>query len=75
MLDTDQLQARGAVVTTDHPVAGQRRQLGLPRQMDSFGVHYAPAPLLGEHTRAILTGRLGVTDAEYARLEVEGVLA
>ncbi len=75
LLDNDQLQARRAVVTTDHPVAGQRRQLGLPWQMDSLGVRYAPAPLLGEHTHAILTGRLGITDAEYARLEADGVLA
>ena len=28
LLDNDQLQARGAVVTVDHPVVGPRRQLG-----------------------------------------------
>jgi benzylsuccinate CoA-transferase BbsF subunit len=75
LLDNDQLQARGAVVTVDHPVAGRRRQIGLPWQMDTFGVQYTAAPLLGEHTHEILTGRLGVSETEYARLEADGVLA
>jgi crotonobetainyl-CoA:carnitine CoA-transferase CaiB-like acyl-CoA transferase len=75
LLDNDQLQARGTVVTVEHPVAGQRRQIGLPWQMDTFGVQYTAAPLLGEHTHAILTGRLGISEAEYARLEADGVLA
>ena len=75
LLDNDQLQARGAVVTVDHPVVGPRRQLGLPWQMDSFAVQYRAAPLLGEHTHEILTERLGIAEAEYARLEADGVLS
>lgn len=75
LLDNEQLQALGAVVTIDHPVAGPRRQMGLPWQMDSLGADYRRAPLLGEHTREILTTLLGVTDADYAQLEADGVLA
>jgi crotonobetainyl-CoA:carnitine CoA-transferase CaiB-like acyl-CoA transferase len=75
LLDNDQLQALGAVVTIDHPVAGPRRQMGLPWKMDSLGAGYRRAPLLGEHTHEILTKLLGVTETEYARLEADGVLA
>ena len=65
LLDDPQLQAHGSVVTIDHPVAGPHRQLGLPWQMDSLGVQYNRAPLLGEHTHDILTGLLGIDEAEY----------
>jgi crotonobetainyl-CoA:carnitine CoA-transferase CaiB-like acyl-CoA transferase len=75
LLEDVQLQARGAVVTTEHPVAGKRRQLGLPWRMDSLGVDYRRAPLLGEHTREILTGLLGLSEAEYAQLDADGVLS
>ena len=75
LLDDPQLQAHGSVVTIDHPTAGPHRQLGLPWQMDSLGVEYRRAPLLGEHTHDILTGLLGIDEAEYARLETAGVLS
>jgi crotonobetainyl-CoA:carnitine CoA-transferase CaiB-like acyl-CoA transferase len=75
LLDDSQLQARGAVVTTVHPVAGERRQLGLPWRMDSLGVAYRRAALLGEHTRGILIDLLGLSAAEYAQLDADGVLS
>jgi len=74
LLDNEQLQALGAVVTIDHPVAGARRQMGLPWTMDSLGADYRRAPLLGEHTREVLTTLLGVSDADYAKFETDGVL-
>jgi len=74
LLDNEQLQALGAVVTIDHPVAGARRQMGLPWTMDSLGADYRRAPLLGEHTREVLTELLGVSDADYAKFEADGVL-
>ena len=75
LLDDAQLQANGSVVTIDHPTAGPHRQLGLPWRMDSLGVEYRRAPLLGEHTHEILTGLLGIDEADYARLEADGVLS
>lgn len=74
LLENEQLQARGLVIETEHPVVGRRRQLGLPWQSDSFASDYRAAPLLGTHTREILTGLLGMDEAEYARLEADGVL-
>ncbi len=75
LLHDEQLIERGLVVTIDHPIVGPRRQLGLPWRMDSFGIDYRRAPLLGEHTREILTGLAGVSDAEYDQLDADGVLA
>ena len=75
LLDDEQLNARGGVVTIEHPVAGRRRQMALPWHMDSLGVQYRRAPLLGEHTREVLTGLLGVSETDYARLEAGGVLS
>ena len=74
LLDDEQLQSLGVVIETEHPVAGVRRQLGLPWRTDKGGAAYRRAPLLGEHTREVLTTLLGVSDAEYARLEQAGVL-
>lgn len=75
LLDNEQLLARGAVVTIDHPIAGPRRQMGLPWRMDNLAVEYRSAPLLGEHTHDILTKLIGVSEADYARLEADGVLS
>jgi crotonobetainyl-CoA:carnitine CoA-transferase CaiB-like acyl-CoA transferase len=74
LLDDEQLQSLGVVIETEHPVAGLRRQLGLPWRMEERGSVYRRAPLLGEHTREVLTTYLGISDTEYARLEQEGVL-
>lgn len=75
LLEDERLKARGMIVASDHPVTGAHRQLGLPWRMDSLGVQYRRAALLGEHTRALLTDLLGMSDEEYARLDAEGVLA
>ncbi len=75
LLDDEQLNERGLVITTDHPVAGKRRQLGIPWRMDTLGIDYQRAPLLGEHTREILTTLLGIDEHAYAALEADGVLA
>ena len=75
LLHDEQLIERGLVVTIDHLIVGPRRQLGLPWRMDSFGIDYRRAPLLGEHTREILTGLVGLSDQEYDQLEADGVLA
>jgi crotonobetainyl-CoA:carnitine CoA-transferase CaiB-like acyl-CoA transferase len=75
LLDDEQLNARGGIVTIDHPVAGARRQMALPWHMDSLTVQYRRAPLLGEHTHEVLTGLLGFSETDYARLEAGGVLS
>ena len=64
-----QVEARGALVESTHPVAGTIRMVGPPvRMSDTPGTVRRPAPLLGEHTAQVLRERLGMTDAEIARL-------
>jgi crotonobetainyl-CoA:carnitine CoA-transferase CaiB-like acyl-CoA transferase len=49
--------------------------LGSPLQMGTSAVPAAtPAPLLGEDTAAVLSERLGLTEADLARLTEDGVI-
>ena len=75
LFEHEQLVERGLVITTDHPVAGKKRQLGIPWRMDTLAIDYRPAPLLGEHTRETLTKLLGIDEATFKSLEADGVLA
>ena len=74
LLDDERLQQLGAIVTTDHPVVGRRRQMGLPWRMDGARANYQRAPLLGEHTREVLMGLMGLSSDEYERLHADGVV-
>lgn len=63
-LSMPQTIERGMVVEREHPTAGTIRTLGSPFHFDFAGraVYTAPdrpAPLLGEHTRSVLTEELG----------------
>ena len=69
------LARRGTIITTDHPLVGQRTQLGLPWRSDSGPFQYQRAPRLGEHTQEVLGTLLGIEEAEFSRLEKSGVLA
>lgn len=74
LLDNPQLDARGMVLSIDHPVANRHRHLGLPWTMDSLGTRSSRAPLLGEHCREIIIGLLGRSEAEYEQLERDRIL-
>jgi crotonobetainyl-CoA:carnitine CoA-transferase CaiB-like acyl-CoA transferase len=71
-----QLHARGWWSTVPHPIRGSEIHNGSPVQFSNgpHELHRRPAPLLGEHNREILTGLLGLTDADCVRLEEEGVI-
>ena len=67
--------ARGDLVTVDDPVVGPlRQQAPFPRRVGETTPPPAGAPRLGEHTRAVLGGELGVPDDELDRLAADGVL-
>jgi crotonobetainyl-CoA:carnitine CoA-transferase CaiB-like acyl-CoA transferase len=75
VLVDEQIVHNEAVVTWEHPVAGQLRQ---PRHPVRFSCGETPvptfAPGLGEHTDEILT-ELGRTPEQIARLREHGVVA
>lgn len=69
-----QVTARGLVQTYDHPTIGAVRYVATPFLRAPEDRPHAHAPLLGEHTAAVLTGRLGFSDAEVADLAAAGVV-
>lgn len=49
-----QVQARGNVVTVEHPKAGPIRLLRNPIRFADRNMEYRPPPVSGEHTDAVL---------------------
>ncbi|MBP1179676.1 CaiB/BaiF CoA-transferase family protein [Methylobacterium sp. PvR107] len=65
-----QTLAREMVVEVEHPRVGPMKTLGLPVKFsDTPGRVHGPAPLLGEHSRAILA------EAGYTAAEIDGLIA
>ena len=75
IFDCPHLREREFFVEIEHPVAGPALHPGLGPHL-SPGVAPAdrPAPLLGQHNREILGGRLGLTDAELVCLRANGII-
>jgi len=70
-----QVDARGVLVESTHPVAGPIRMVGPPvRLSETPGAVRSPAPLLGEHTDRVLRERLGLSEEEIARLHEAGTI-
>ena len=59
----------------EHPTAGRHRATGTPVKLsETPGSPGAPAPLLGEHSSAVLSSLLGLDAAELADLARRGVI-
>lgn len=75
LLQDPHLNARGCFTRWQHPEVGQRPLMGAPWRLtnrpNGVGSH---APLLGEHTDAVLAALLGLDAAQRARLRAEGVV-
>lgn len=65
---------RGFFRTVDHPAAGEVTLLGPSFEMEDGWMLRRPAPLLGEHTREVLSGTLGMTDDDIVALRASGVI-
>ena len=74
VLDDPQIKARNMVIEQDHPVLGRVRLPNLPFRFSECDTSpRSPAPLLGQHNRAIASG-LGYTPAQIDAMERDGVL-
>jgi crotonobetainyl-CoA:carnitine CoA-transferase CaiB-like acyl-CoA transferase len=73
--DLPQLQARSFFEEVPHPVIGPSRYSTLPMKFSRGPgrLHERHAPLLGEHTEALLAG-LGLTGAEIDALRADGII-
>ncbi len=75
VVDHPQVKARGALVEMDHPRAGKVRMVGVPvRLSETPGSVRTPAPMLGEHTEAVLRDLLGLDAGEVAALRAAGAI-
>ncbi|TEA78160.1 CaiB/BaiF CoA transferase family protein [Allopusillimonas ginsengisoli] len=73
-LSHPQAKARGMVVELNHPEAGLTQSLGCPVHFSKTPTQVTrPAPMLGEHTRELLTG-YGYSQAEIDAFIDEGVV-
>jgi len=69
-----QLEANEMLYTTNHPVRGELKMLGMPVKLKKTpGRPQGPSPLLGQHTEEILL-KMGYKLREIAELEAQGVI-
>jgi crotonobetainyl-CoA:carnitine CoA-transferase CaiB-like acyl-CoA transferase len=69
VLEHPQARARGMVTEVDHPTIGRWPALGRPIKLPSHpDFAYSPSPLLGEHTREVLSQVLGLDNARIESL-------
>ena len=73
-----QFQHRGYTVSLDHPVTGTIPVAGIPGLYGAVpkeALHYTSAPRLGQHNDEILSGLLGLSSTEIARLQEEQAIS
>ena len=69
-----QVKARAMDMEVQHPIAGPIHAIGFPVKYSSTPGHmYRPAPVLGQHTFAMLKS-LGYSSEECLQLETDGVI-
>lgn len=75
-LADEQVLHRNMVVELKHPSGGSTRGPGNPIKLSRTpGEEFAPPPLLGQHTRAVLGELLALPAAELESLSARGVIA
>jgi crotonobetainyl-CoA:carnitine CoA-transferase CaiB-like acyl-CoA transferase len=76
--DNPQLRSRQWFSTLVHPVTGANLHGGFPAVFANgpapSQLHTSPPPMLGQHNREILTGVLGLSDADVDQLEADGII-
>ncbi len=74
MHEDPQALAREMIVETEHPIAGRVKTIGLPVKFSATpGGVKRPAPLLGQHSRAVLA-EIGFSAGEIERMVAAGAV-
>ena len=68
------LRERGTVFDLEHPTRDTYSMIGSPLRLSDSPFATSPAPLLGEHTEAVLTSLAGYTTDEVDQLRDKGVI-
>ncbi len=74
IFDDPQLREREYFTLLDHPEAGRLEYPGPPFKLSETPARLRRAPLLGEHTAEVLTGRLGYSPEDVVILRQRGVV-
>ena len=75
VIEHPQVKAREALVTLTHPRVGEVRVVSAPVRLSATpAAMRTAAPLLGEHTDAVLRELLGLSDDEIAALRAAGAI-
>jgi formyl-CoA transferase len=74
LFSNEHLRSRGMIVEMDHPERGRVTLLGCPIRLSASPARVERAPLLGEHTSAVLGEELGCSEADVAALREAGVV-
>ena len=74
IVDDPEVQARGMVVTVDHPARGRFTMPGWPVKMTDSRVAVTPSPLLGQDNAAVYQEWLGYSEDDLERLRAEGIV-
>ncbi len=70
-----QVQARGTRIGMTHGSGVELALVANPIRMSATPPDYRlPPPMLGEHTRSVLSERLGMDDAEIDMLASDGII-
>jgi crotonobetainyl-CoA:carnitine CoA-transferase CaiB-like acyl-CoA transferase len=71
-----QVAARQMIVNIPHPQNGKFQMIGSPIKLSDTCVSYTnAAPMLGQHTNAVLGEQLGLSDACLDALATSGVIS
>jgi formyl-CoA transferase len=66
---------RGLVFALPHPVAGTAPVIAQPVHLSDTPCQYGVPPILGQHTREVLSGLLGYSDERIGELEEASTIA
>ncbi|HUL93694.1 MAG TPA: CaiB/BaiF CoA-transferase family protein [Burkholderiales bacterium] len=75
VFEDPQVRHRGLKIEMPHPLSGYMAGVASPMRFSDTPVEYTvPPPLLGQHTREVLAGVLGIDDAELDRLAAQKII-
>ncbi len=74
-MEDPQVLAREMIVEMEHPAAGAIKVPGSPVKLPGSEMKFRRAPYLGEHTREVLGGLLGMSEGELADLRERNVVS
>lgn len=75
VFEDEQVRAREMILEFEHPTVGTMKTAGFPIKFsESPCALYRPPPLLGENTREVLSGILGLSSSDIATLQRDHVI-